>query len=265
MNFDEQQPPRSGVASVSRGWQSLPDNGGMRLASSSNFRPVGDALTGLPLRKLYRSDHLGALDGDDAAAICALGIARVLDFRGVTERAAAACRLPGVVVHSLPIEPTIVQKLGELLAAGHALTGPDVTAHMQDTYRGFVRHNTPRFAEFFAHLLESDAPTVFHCTAGKDRTGFAAALLLKAVGASDEHVMHDYLLTNERLQLPAESRLGLPREAMEVLWRVQPAFLQAAFAEVEASYGSLEAYFREGLRLGAAEREHLRRTYSAAV
>ena len=235
----------------------------MRLASSSNFRPVGDSLTGPSLRKLYRSDHLGALDHEDAAAIRALGIVRVLDFRGVAERAAAACRLPDVVVHSLPIEPTIVQKLSALLAAGHALTGAEVNAHMQDTYRGFVRHNTPRFAEFFAHLLDSDAPTVFHCTAGKDRTGFAAALLLKAVGASDEDVMRDYLLTNERLQLPAESRMGLSREVMEVLWRVQPAFLHAAFDEVDASYGSLDAYYREGLRLGPAERAHLRRTYSS--
>ena len=237
----------------------------MRFASSSNFRPVGDALTGQPLRKLYRSDHLGALDARDAAAIRALGVARVLDFRGVNERTVAACRLPDVVVHSLPIEPTIVQKLSEVLAAGQALSGADVTAHMQDTYRGFVLHHTPRFAEFFAHLLESDQPTVFHCTAGKDRTGFAAALLLKAVGASDEAVMHDYLLTNERLQFPAESRMGLPREAMEVLWRVQPAFLQSAFAELEASYGSLEGYFADGLRLRAADREHLRRTYGATA
>jgi protein-tyrosine phosphatase len=237
----------------------------MRLPSPPNFRPVGDAITGQFLRNLYRSDHLGALDAADAAAIRALGVARVLDFRGVNERIAAACRLQGVVVHSLPIEPTIVQKLGALLAAGQALGGEDVLAHMQDTYRGFVRDNTPRFAEFFGHLLASDQPTVFHCTAGKDRTGFAAALLLKAVGASDEEVMRDYLLTNERLEMPAESRMGLPREAMEVLWRVQPAFLHAAFAEVDRSYGSLEAYFADGLRLGATEREHLRRTYGATA
>ena len=237
----------------------------MRLASSSNFRPVGDAVTGQSLRNLYRSAHLGALDAGDAAAIRALGVARVLDFRGVNERLAAACSLPDAVVHSLPIEPTIVQKLSDVLAAGQPLSAADVTAHMQDTYRGFVRHHTPRFAEFFAHLLESDQPTVFHCTAGKDRTGFAAALLLKAVGASDEEVMRDYLLTNERLQLPAESRMGLPREALEVLCRVQPAFLEAAFAEVDRSYGSLEAYFSDGLRLRAAEREHLRRTYANAA
>jgi protein-tyrosine phosphatase len=234
----------------------------MRFASSSNFRHVGEARApGLPLRHLYRSDHLGALDAHDAAQIRALGITRVLDFRGVNERTSAACRLEGVTVHSLPIEPTIVQKLGELVGSGRTVTGADVSAHMQDTYRGFVRHSTPRFAEFFAQLLASDEPTVFHCTAGKDRTGFAAALLLKAVGASDAAVMHDYLLTNDRVRLPDASSMGLPREAMEVLWRVHPEFLQAAFDEVDAAYGSLERYFDEGLALREPQRERLRRLY----
>ncbi|MDB5898910.1 MAG: hypothetical protein JWP41_2512, partial [Ramlibacter sp.] len=151
----------------------------MRLPGASNFRPVAT------LSRLYRSDHLGALDEDDAAQIRALGITRVLDFRGAHERTSAACRLPEVCVHSLPIEPTIVQKLGDLVASGHSLTAADVTQHMEETYRGFVRDSTPRFAEFFQYLLASNEPTVFHCTAGKDRTGFAAALLLKAMGATD--------------------------------------------------------------------------------
>jgi protein-tyrosine phosphatase len=234
----------------------------MRFDSSSNFRPVG-AEAGVPLRNLYRSDHLGALDEGDAAQIRALGIMRVLDFRGAEERTSAACRLPDVTVHSLPIEPTIVQKLTDLIAAGHDLTGGDVMAHMEDTYRGFVRHNTERFAEFFAHLLASGEPTVFHCTAGKDRTGFAAALLLKAVGAGDDQVLHDYLLTNERLRLPEVSRMGLPRDAMAVLWRVQPSFLRAAFEEVDAVHGSLANYFVDGLGLGTAERRRLKALYLA--
>lgn len=231
----------------------------MRLPSSANFRPVGT----VPLRNLWRSDHLGALDAHDAAQIQALGIRRVLDFRGVEERTAAACSLPGVTVHSLPIEPTIVQKLADLVAAGSTISGADVAAYMQDTYRGFVRTGTPRFAEFFGHLLASDEPTVFHCTAGKDRTGFAAALLLKATGAGDQEIMQDYLLTNDRVQLPADSRLGLPPEATEVLWRVQPGFLHAAFEEVDRSYGSLEGYLREGLGLREAERKRLNALYGA--
>jgi protein-tyrosine phosphatase len=228
----------------------------MQLQGSTNFRRVG-ALKA----PLWRSDHLGALNAGDARQIQALGITRVLDFRGIHERASAACALPGVAVHSLPIEPTIVQKLQELVASGCQLTADDVVAHMEDTYRGFVRHNTHRFAEFFAHLLASGEPTVFHCTAGKDRTGFAAALVLRALGVHEDDVMHDYLLTNERLQLPDMDSYPLPRQVLEVLWRVQPEFLHAAFQEVDASFGSLETYLREGLALRDAERSLLRVLY----
>lgn len=228
----------------------------MRLQSCSNFRCLD--LTGA---RLYRADHLGALSSDDAAAIQSLGIRRILDLRGSAERMAAPCVLESATVHSLPIEPTIVQVLAGLIAAGHPLTGAEVSAHMQDTYRGFVRHNTHRFAELFAHLLESNEPTVFHCTAGKDRTGFAAALILRSLGASPRDVMRDYLLTNERLRMPDVSRWGLAPEAAAVLWRVQPEFLEAAFAAIDEDYGGMEGYLREGLGLGNPQRERLRQLY----
>ena len=191
----------------------------------------------------------------------ALGLRKVFDLRGVTEREAAPHAIDDVAIHSLPIEPTIVQKLTDLVAAGHRLTPADVSALMQDTYRGFVRGNTPRFAQLFAHLLESGDPVVFHCTAGKDRTGFAAALILRSLGVAHEDVMRDYLLTNERLRPVVASAHGLSAEALSVLWRVQPEFLLASFEAVEQDYGGLEAYLREGLGLREAERERLRELY----
>jgi len=231
--------------------------------NATNFRDLAANVTA-PLRRgvLFRSDHLGSLDEADAQAIQALGVKRVLDFRGVHERTSAACRLPGVHVHSLAIEPTIVQVLSQLLASGHDLTEAEVVAHMQDTYRGFVRTSTHRFAEFFGHLLESNEPTVFHCTAGKDRTGFAAVLVLRALGARDDEVMHDYLLTNQLLQ-PASIRgdWALPEHAAKVLYGVQPEFLQAAAAEIDESWGGMESYLRTGLGLGDPERQRLRELY----
>jgi protein-tyrosine phosphatase len=166
-----------------------------------------------------------------------------------------------VAVHSLAIEPTIVQVLQDLLDAGHALSPADVVSHMQDTYRGFVRGNAHRFAEFFGHLLASNEPTVFHCTAGKDRTGFAAALMLRALGASQGDVMRDYLLTNERLKPIASVREWLPPESAAVLWGVRPEFLEAAFEAVDQDFGGLEAFLREGLGLREAERDRLRKMY----
>jgi protein-tyrosine phosphatase len=232
-----------------------------RLTGAANFR----TLPFVRPRTLYRSDHLGALDENDAAQIRELGVRRVLDFRGVNERTSAACVLPEVAVHSLAIEPTIVQVIGELLDAGHDLTADEVVAHMQDTYRGFVRRSTPRFREFFDYLLDSNEPTVFHCTAGKDRTGFAAALVLHALEVPDEVVMRDYLLTNERLKPVSvvASTWRLPLHAAKVLYGVQPEFLDAAYQAIREDYGCVDAYLREGLGLGDAERQRLKELYSA--
>ncbi|WP_332814503.1 tyrosine-protein phosphatase [Ramlibacter sp.] len=229
----------------------------------ANFRDLAANVRSVAIRPhvLFRSDHLGALDASDARQIQSLGVCRVLDFRGVDERAAAACALPQVQVHSLAIEPTIVQVLSALVDAGHRLGEAEVVSHMQDTYRGFVRGSSHRFAEFFRLLLESDAPTVFHCTAGKDRTGFAAALVLHALGATHEEVMHDYLLTNQRLKPPASAWRGLEPHVARVLWGVQPEFLQASLDAIGQDYGGLDAYLREGLGLGPAERERLRALY----
>jgi protein-tyrosine phosphatase len=238
------------------------DNDPVPLKNPSNFRDLA-AHVSVPLARgtLYRSDHLGALDEDDARAILALGVRRVLDFRGVNERTTAACRLPGVVVHSLAIEPTIVQALGQLHTAGHQLTAEDVVRHMQDTYRAFVRQSTHRFAEFFEHLLESNEPTVFHCTAGKDRTGFAAALVLRALDVPQGEVLRDYMLTNELLRPVDVDGWILPPHVVKVLWGVQPEFLQAAFDEIDAGWGGVDAYLRTGLGLSDTKRARLRELY----
>ncbi|WBY00980.1 tyrosine-protein phosphatase [Ramlibacter tataouinensis] len=233
------------------------------ITNPSNFRDLAANVRSVPIRPhvLFRSDHLGALDVQDARQIQALGVRRVLDFRGVDERATAVCALPQVQVHSLAIEPTIVQVLAELVDAGERLGEADVVRHMQDTYRGFVRTSSHRFAEFFRLLLESDDPTVFHCTAGKDRTGFAAALVLHALGATRDEVMQDYLLTNQRLKPPAYVWRGLEPHVAQVLWGVQPEFLQASLDAIDQDYGGLDAYLREGLSVGAAERERLHALY----
>lgn len=242
----------------------------LALTGAPNFRDLG-GYTGAGGRRvrhhrLFRSDHLAHLAPADVQALTnTLGpTVRVLDLRGEAERATAACAIPGATVHSLPIEPTVVQKLTDLLAAGQPPSSEETVALMQDTYRGFVRSNTPRFARLFAHALEAhDAPIVFHCTAGKDRTGFAAALLLRALGVPQDVVMHDYLLTNERLR--GQARLQwVPPQVAFVLQQVQADFLHAALDAVDEDYGDLEAYFRDGLGLGPAERAELAARYLAA-
>lgn len=237
----------------------------LSLSGATNFRDLGGyAGRGGRLvrwRRLFRSDHLSALTPDDIALLSPLGLARVCDFRGVAERAPLACALPGVVVHSLAIEPTVVQRIKYLLESGHVLTAPETVRLMQQTYRAFVHDNAGRFAELFGHLLESDAPLVFHCTAGKDRTGFAAALILLALGVPRPVVMQDYLLTNDLFRMPPVNPGRAPPEVLAVLWRVQEDFLDAALHAVDADFGGVPRYLEHTLGVGPAELERLAALY----
>ena len=237
----------------------------LRLSGASNFRDlggyVGHAGRAVRWRHLFRSDHLAALTQDDMVELSRHGLARVCDFRGEAERAPMLCGMPGLSVHFLPIEPTVVQGMNDLLAAGHELTAQDTVRLMQETYRAFVHDNAKAYAGFFQLLLASDAPLVFHCTAGKDRTGFAAALILLCLGVSRDVVMQDYLLTNEFFRMPQSVGSRLPQEVLQVLWRVQEDFLEAALHAVDADYGGVPQYLQTALGVGPAERERLAMLY----
>ncbi len=237
----------------------------LQFSGASNFRDLG-GYTGADARpvrwrRLFRSDHLAALTPQDAERLAELGVSRSFDFRGVDERAAVPYELPGVAQHSLPIEPTVVQRMKDLLDAGERITPEHTVALMQETYRAFVLDNADRFKALFEHLLDSDAPLVMHCTAGKDRTGFAAALILLALDVPREVVMQDYLLTNQLYRMPTVPGARAPREVLHVLWRVQQEFLDAALHAVDADYGGVLPYLSRALGVGEAERAQLKRWY----
>src|SRR5215831_3397969 len=157
----------------------------LNLQGASNFRDLGGYAAGdgrtIRWRQLFRSNHLGHLTEDDIKAVRGLGVKSAFDFRGADERKAAVCVLEEIKVHSLPIEPTVVAALRAKLQA-RALSSGDALEIMRESYRGYVRTNTHSFRELFGHLLDKNDPVVIHCTAGKDRTGFAVALILHAFG-----------------------------------------------------------------------------------
>ena len=237
----------------------------LNLAGASNFRDLGGYPTRdsrvVRWRHLFRSNHLGHLTDDDIAVLRGLGVRSAFDFRGAQERAEALCGMTDITTHSLPVEPTVVAALRAIATSGRSLSTADAIEVMRDSYRQYVKHNTLRYRALFAHLLEDRAPLVIHCTAGKDRTGFACALILHALGVPDEMISEDYLLTNRYYQRDPTASSDLPDDVRQVLGTVQAGFLAAAFEAIDADYGDLESYLRDGLGLRAAEREQLAARY----
>ena len=240
----------------------------LNLSGASNFRDIGGYATRdgrtVRWRQIFRSNHLGHLTEDDAAVLRSLGVKSAFDFRGAGERTEALCVMSDIAVHSLPVEPTVVAALRAIAAGGTPLSADHAVEVMRDSYRSYVQQNTPRYRALFAHLLEDRAPLVIHCTAGKDRTGFACALILHTLGVPDEVISEDYLLTNRFYRRDPNSGNDLPDHVKQVLGSVQPAFLSAAFEAIDADYGNLETYLRDGIGLGAAERTALAARYLQA-
>ena len=110
-------------------------------------------------------------------------------------------------------------------------------------------------------------PAVFHCTEGKDRTGFAAAVVLLAVGVPFETVLQDYLLTNQRtararrwnaLRVFVGTLFRVKPHQMKDLLEARPEYLEAAVSAMKHSFGSVEGYLREGLGVDEESRKSLR-------
>lgn len=233
------------------------------LQGASNFRDVGGYLNtqGRRVRRgqVFRSDHLAGLTVEDLVRFQSLGIGHSLDFRGVAEYTATPYAIAGVKRLALTIEPTVIARMQALVAQGVVPTTEETVDLMRETYRDFVNHNAATLGRFLKHLLEKPTPQVFHCTAGKDRTGFAAALLLAALEVDRATIEHDYLLTNQLYKRDARLEgLGHPH-VMKVLWQVQPEFLHAAFEAVDEQHGGMQNYLHGAIGLSTQELAELQR------
>jgi protein-tyrosine phosphatase len=231
-----------------------------RLASADNCRDVTGpgyrTATGRALRAgvLWRSNELQLLD-EDTATLGALGIAAVFDLRSGHEvEAHPDVEVAGATWHHVEVG-------GIPPGAGAALpVAAAAVEAMLDVYRRFVTDPDARrsFGTLLTAAATTSAPLLFHCTAGKDRTGWAAALVLHAAGVADDVVEADYLLTNERSADTRAKYLGLVAEHLgadrvptfEPTMVADPAYLRAARTQAEASYGSVAGYLRDGLGLG---------------
>ncbi|ADG78968.1 Protein tyrosine/serine phosphatase OS=Tsukamurella paurometabola (strain ATCC 8368 / DSM /CCUG 35730 / CIP 100753 / JCM 10117 / KCTC 9821 / NBRC 16120/ NCIMB 702349 / NCTC 13040) OX=521096 GN=Tpau_2362 PE=4 SV=1 [Tsukamurella paurometabola] len=238
-----------------------------------NFRDVagreGYAANGGRMRSgiLYRSNALDAESVDDVR-LRGLGLTRIFDLRTTAEvsprpdvvLAGAEYLRFNVIGDELSLDALDPASLTDAAGARELLI---------DVNRLFVRDANARaeFGALLRSIADHDGAHVFHCSAGKDRTGWAAALVQRLVGVSIDDVMDDYLLTNEYSAaaidaIAAKAAEGRGRdvgEAARVLAGVFPEALQAAFEEADTRYGGVEGYVRDGLGVDESTAERLRR------
>jgi protein-tyrosine phosphatase len=246
------------------------------LEGTPNFRDFGGYETQQGRRvkwgKLYRSGQLSTLTERDLELLDALNIDLVCDFRRQDEQQNEPSRLPSrrpPRVASLPITPGSNAAFFE--QAGTDFGGPDTMfSFMVQINEDFAVAQTETYGRMFEEILSlDDASLLVHCAAGKDRTGFAAAIILLALGVSREVVMRDYLLTRRFFQPEAEiARLKqkyamehLPSEAVRPMLEVHQDYLARALDSIDERYPDIEAYLEQALGVGAAERGELRRRY----
>jgi protein-tyrosine phosphatase len=233
------------------------------LQGASNFRDMGGYPTagGQRVKRghVFRSDHLAGLSEADVARLKVLGVRHSLDFRGTAECTTTPYAIEGIERVALTIEPTVIARMQALVAQGVVPTTEETVALMCETYRDFVNHNAGTYSRFMKHLLEQPTPQVFHCTAGKDRTGFAAALLLSALGVDRATIEHDYLLTNQLYKRDARLEGQGHPHVMKVLWQVQPEFLNAAFDAVDTQHGGMQNYLHGAIGLSPQELAELQK------
>jgi protein-tyrosine phosphatase len=249
------------------------------LEGAPNFRDIGGYVTadgrlvhgGL----LFRSGELSRLTPADLEKVAALRLTSVIDLRTQEEREHA----PSVWTRSPENYQSPKTSLARLMhdVLAEAGTAAGAKNALVKFYAGMPDQYRVEYAEMFHRLAAGRVPMLVHCTAGKDRTGVAVAILLSSLGVPRQTVIDDYQLT-ERLVPPATAaaqRSGpvggaapaqlalarLPEESRVALWRSDPAYIEAALASIDQEYGSVEAYLRRALGLSPTELEDLRKEF----
>ncbi|MGB3709690.1 tyrosine-protein phosphatase [Gordonia sp. (in: high G+C Gram-positive bacteria)] len=274
----DQVVPAPGAPSAIAALPNLRDLGGWRGADD---RPVRYGM-------LFRSTDFRSLAGNEAEAAkvqAELGLRTVYDLRSTAETEAmpdpkwddvAELHLDVLAGTSMAVPANLVTVLTNPEAIGEInkfLEGGGAAAKMSGTYRDMVTVDSAResYRRFYSGLLGKDrAPALFHCTTGKDRTGWAAASFFSLMGVSREDIFTDYLLTNDRL-LPALAPVfdkfaaaGGDTDKLRDILGVRAEYLQAAFDEVEATHGGIAGYFSDGLGIDQAAQAGLRERFLSA-
>jgi protein-tyrosine phosphatase len=239
----------------------------IKLIGGSNFRDIGGYSTtnGKIVRwgQMFRAANIGGYTTEDQARVKALGVSSMIDLRSSRERKGDAhswMAAANMGYWSRDYELS-AGNLGSLAANISKLTPEMMRETMIKGYRGFPKEQAASYREMFARLTGKRGPVMINCTAGKDRTGLATALVLTALGVPYETVMQDFLLSNVMLDAEALKKDGmlkmistsLPPEVAKPLIAVEPAYLDAGFEQIRTDYGSVESYLEKELGVGPKE------------
>ncbi|WP_067688094.1 tyrosine-protein phosphatase [Nocardia jejuensis] len=217
------------------------------LSGTFNYRDVGGARTagGGTIRDgfLLRAAELSRLDDDGRAALSGLGVTDVHDLRGYAEiDYLGHDALPeGVRLRVTPFDPNISDT-----PPHEARRNATAFNHMLEVYREFpaMPHAHIAIKALADSLLTGTA--LVHCAAGKDRTGWSVATLLRAVDVVEEDIYADYLLSNDAVPtLRALIAAGSNEELSDDLLGVRPDYLESATKSMLDMYGSTEGYLAE--------------------
>ena len=171
----------------------------------------------------------------------------IIDFRGVNEAEKNPTSLPRELLKNrvhLPVEPKVTELLKELDKKNTQKT--DLNEIFQQAYRKYTVENLDTFKEFFKILFKNPGiKIIFHCTAGKDRTGFAAALILLLFGVSRRSVFEDYMLSNQHYKPTANVTKEVNQIGVKELLKVDESWLDAGLKEFETNAGNITEFATE--------------------
>jgi protein-tyrosine phosphatase len=244
-------------------------------AGLHNFRNLGGLAAAdgriVGANVLYRSAGLHRLEAPAWDELTACGLRLICDLRGRNEIEQAPTRVPaGVRMLALDIRNDVrsdPQLMRSLVASPDQASA---RALMLTIYRRLPGAFANRLGRLFDALIDADVPALLHCAAGKDRTGFAVAMLLHALGVPRQSILEDYLRSQTDLgaddpRIPGmlehfRTTLGVEFSARTIvpIFDVTPNYLQAAFDWIELEHGGPDAWLREACGLDTPRRERLR-------
>lgn len=246
----------------------------VKLQGAINFRDIGGYKTkdGKEVKwgKIYRSAEISRLTNSDLEKLEAMKIHYVLDFRGPAEVAAGADKVPNAAIRiSLPAGSEEVGDRSKMFKSMSTATeGDSIMLPFYSNIDAYPKRYKPMFEALINNA--NDSALVYHCTAGKDRTGIATALILYALGVDEQTIMSDYLATNYyrksdngRMRKMLIDTYHINEAVVDDVLGVKETYLKATFQAITNKYGSINNFLKSEMGLNKSSIKKLKKKYLA--